>query len=191
MSRSSNCEQTPNGCEWCAEHPFDVCRACARLGRSAARLLDAGGLSAAQVAEMLGLERRADAAAGRGGAPALRDLEQYKRDRIPLAPIQALFARRQEEDPSLSKTRAAELAEYNSRVEFLRTMGFVRTASFVRKGKRYPGKYRTEISVEAAGRIVRAIGYAPREVPGSLNRTAPATVPGQPLGEPVDSAKVG
>ncbi len=163
MSRSSNCEQIPNACEWCAEHPFDVCRACARLGRSAARLLDAGGLSAAQVAEMLGLEV-ARMQRLLEEERALRDLQRYKRDRIPLAPIQALFARRQEEDPSLSKTRAAELAEYNSRVEFLRTMGFVRTASFVRKGKRYPGKHRAEISVEAAGRIVRAIGYAPREV---------------------------
>ncbi len=163
MSRSDECEQVPNGCEWCAEHPFDVCRACARLGRSAARLLDAGGLSAEQVAEMLELDvARMQRLVHEERQ--VRDLERYKRDRIPLAPIQALFARRQEEDPSLSKTRAAELAEYNSRVEFLRTMGFVRTASFVRKGKRYPGKHRTEIGVEAAGRIVRAIGYAPREV---------------------------
>ena len=163
MSRSSKCEQTQNSCQWCAEHPFDVCRACARLGRAATRLLDTGRLSPEQVAEMLGLEvARMQRLAEEERQ--LRDLQQYKRDRIPLAPIQALFARRQEEDPSLSKTRAAELAEYNSRVEFLRTMGFVRTASFVRKGKRYPGKHRTEISVEAAGRIVRAIGYAPREV---------------------------
>src|ERR1035438_4351244 len=56
VSRSDECEQIPNGCKWCAEHPFDVCRACARLGRSAARLLDAGGLSAAQVADMLELD---------------------------------------------------------------------------------------------------------------------------------------
>src|ERR1035437_9793592 len=106
VSRSSNCEQIPNACEWCAEHPFDVCRACARLGRSAARLLDAGGLSAAQVAEMLGLEV-ARMQRLLEEERALRDLQRYKRDRIPLAPIQALFARRQEEDPSLSKTRGA------------------------------------------------------------------------------------
>ena len=162
MSRSSKCEQTQTGCRWCAEHPFDVCRACARLGRSAARLLDGGGLSAEQVADMLGLDvARMQRLVHEERQ--LRDLQQYKRDRIPLEPIQALFARRQEEDPSLTKTRAAQLAGYNSRVEFLRTMGFFRTASFVRKGKRYPGKHRTEISVEAAGRIVRAIGYAPRE----------------------------
>ncbi len=163
MAGSGECEQTKSSCKWCAEHPFDVCRACARLGRAAARLLDAGGLSAEQVAEMLGLElarmqRLADE------ERELRDLQQYKRDRIPLDAIQALFARRQEEDPTLSQTAAAQLAGYNSRVEFLRTIGFARTAAIVRKGKRYPGKYRTEISVEAAGRIVRAIGYAPREI---------------------------
>lgn len=107
MSRSDECEQVPNGCEWCAEHPFDVCRACARLGRSAARLLDAGGLSAEQVAEMLELDvARMQRLVHEERQ--VRDLERYKRDRIPLAPIQALFARRQEEDPSLSKTRAAE-----------------------------------------------------------------------------------
>lgn len=162
MSRSSNCEQTLNGCKWCEEHPYDVCRACARLGRSAMRLLEAGGLTVEQVASRLGLEvprmqRLVEEERQR------RDLEQCKCDRIPVEQIQALFARRQEEDPSLTKARVAGLAEYKSRVEFLRIMGFVRTASFVRKGKRYPGKYRTEISVEAAGRIVRAIGYAPRE----------------------------
>jgi len=163
VSRSSKCEQTPNGCKWCAEHPFEVCRACARLGRSAAGLLDGGGLSVEQVAGMLGIDVARMQRLVQEERE-LRDLQQYKRDRIPLEPIQALFARRQKEDPSLSKRRAAELAEYNSRVEFLRTMGFVRTASFVRKGKRYPGKYRTEISVEAAARIVRAIDYAPHEV---------------------------
>lgn len=163
MSRSNECEQIQDGCKWCAEHPFDVCRACARLGRSAARLLDKGGLSAEQVADTLGLDvarmqRLAQEERER------RDLQQYKRERIPLEPIQALFARRQREDPSLSKSRAAALAEYSSRVDFLRAMGWVRTAPFVRKGKRYPGKYRTEISVATAGRIVRAIDGAPHEV---------------------------
>jgi hypothetical protein len=122
-----------------------------------------GRLSPEQVAEMLGLEvARMQRLAEEERQ--LRDLQRYKRDRIPLAPIQALFARRQEEDPSLSKTRATKLAKYKNRDEFLRIMGFVRTASFVRKGKRYPGKYRTEIDVGAAGRIVDAIGYTPRDV---------------------------
>lgn len=164
VSGSANCEQPQYECKWCHEHPFDVCPTCARLGRRGLRLMDADGLTAQQAASKLSLElprmqRLIEEERQR------HDLVQYKRDRIPLEAIQAAFAKRQKEDPSLSQTRAAELAKYKSRVHFLRTMGFVRAESFVHNGKRYPAKFRTEISVEAAGRIVRAIGCQPREFP--------------------------
>lgn len=95
-----------------------------------------------------------------------RDLQQYVRDSLPTAVLQDLIRRRQVEDPALTKEAIAERAGYSSRLALLRAVGLRATARKVRGARQYPPTLRTTIDIDAASRIVRALGYAPHEIPG-------------------------
>jgi hypothetical protein len=97
-------------------------------------------------------------------AEQLRDLRQYKRDSIPVAPIRELFERRVEEDPALTQVRVAKRAK-TDRIQLRRALGLSPTASRTVGGKHRPGSIRTEITVEMASRIVQALDIAPHEIP--------------------------
>lgn len=164
MSATTHLEQATGGCRRCQTQRGGVCVPCAaRARRRALGLREKHGLRDEQIAARLqvSLERARRLIEE---AEQLRDLEQYKRDSIPVQPIRALFERRLEEDPTLSQARVAKLAK-TDRVELRRALGLSPTASRNVDGELRPGKLRTQIAVELASRIVRALGVAPREVP--------------------------
>jgi hypothetical protein len=123
------------------------------------------GLSAAEIAARMKLtgarvERLLEEEAQ------FRDLQQYICDSVPVEVIQVLVRQRQEEDPELTQDELARVCGYESRVGLLRVLGLAATAKTVRRGKEYPPHVHTEIDVETASRIARALGFVPREIPG-------------------------
>jgi AraC-like DNA-binding protein len=95
-----------------------------------------------------------------------RDLQQYVCDSVPAAMLQDLIRRRQHEDPALSTQEIATRAGYKSRLALQRAVGLEPTARKVRGGKVYPPKLETTVEVAIASKIVRALGFAPHEIPG-------------------------
>lgn len=93
-----------------------------------------------------------------------RDLAQYGCDEIPVERVQRLFEDRCEQDPDLSIAELARRARFQDRIQVSRILGYLPTSDSTTNGKLYPGRLLETISVEHAGRIVRALGYAPTEV---------------------------
>jgi transcriptional regulator with XRE-family HTH domain len=129
------------------------------------QLKEQEGLAVAQIAERMNLtiprvERLLEEEAQ------FRDLQQYICDAIPVEVIQALVRQRQEDDPELTQDALARECGYKSRVALLRVLGLAPSAKVLRRGKEYPPQLRTEIDVETASRIARALGFVPREIPG-------------------------
>jgi transcriptional regulator with XRE-family HTH domain len=138
--------------------------ACTQRRRRAIELLEQHGLTVQEIARKLRLtvprvNRLLEEEAQ------IRDLQQYKCDSVPVEQIHALLLQRQEEDPTLTKERIARLADYGSRTALLRALGLEPTARMLRRGREYPPEHRKRIDVGAAGRIVRALGFAPHEIP--------------------------
>jgi hypothetical protein len=163
VDRSAKCTTT-RGCKRCQANPRRVCVACAKRRRRAVELAERDGLSTEAIAAKMRLtvprvNRLLEEEAQ------IRDLEQYKCDSVPVKSIQALVATRQAEDPALTQERIARLAGYTSRIAMLRALGLAPTARAVKKDREYPPEFRESIDVGAAGRIVRAVGLAPYEVP--------------------------
>jgi AraC-like DNA-binding protein len=163
VSRSAKCKTT-EGCKRCLANPRRVCVACAQRRRRAVELAEKDGLSAQEIAARMHLsvprvERLFEEEAQ------IRDLQQYKCDSVPVETIQRLVEARQAEDASLTQERIALLAGYTSRIALLRALGLAPSARAVKKGREYPPEIRKNVDVGAAGRIVRAIGIAPYEVP--------------------------
>jgi predicted nucleic acid-binding protein len=164
VSHARKCEQSKDSCKWCATHPNGVCVACTHRGRIAASLLE-DGMSVAQIAERLRVgvrraERLIEMEHDR------RDLARYRCDTVPVESIQRLVSERQEQDPSLSLGKLAALAGHKSRISFERLLGYAPTAATTKNGKHYPARLNTTIGVQPAAVIVRALGYAPHEIPG-------------------------
>lgn len=164
MSRARKCEQSKDSCKWCATHPNGVCVACTHRGRIAVGLLEEG-MSVAQIAERMSVgvrraERLIELEHDR------RDLARYRCDTVPVESIQRLVSERQEQDPTLSLGKLAGLAGHKSRISFERLLGYAPTAATTKNGKHYPARVNTTVSVQAAGPIVRALGYAPHEIQG-------------------------
>jgi Fe-S-cluster-containing dehydrogenase component len=161
---TTDTNQTTTRCKRCRVHPGGMCPACTSSCRQRALALrEKDGLGDEQIAARLSVS------VGRAQrfiaeAEQLRDLEQYKRDSIPVAPIRELFERRVEEDPALTQVRVAKRAK-TDRIQLRRALGLSPTASRTVGGKRRPGSLRTEITVEMASRIVQALDVAPHEIP--------------------------
>jgi hypothetical protein len=154
-----------NGCKRCAENPRSPCVVCTQRRRRAMRMLEDDGLTVEKIAEVMRLtiprvERLLEEEAQ------YRDLQQYVCDSVSTALVRDLIRQRQLEDPALSKETIARRAGYSSRLALLRAVGLSATARKVRGDRQYPPTLRTTIDVDAAGRIVRALGYAPHEIPG-------------------------
>jgi len=152
-------------CEWCERHPNRSCPACNARRRRAVRLVEARGLSLTETAEQMGLpigrvERLLEEEADR------RTVIQFRQDHVENAPLRRRFLERRLYDPALT---AAQIARRigTSPIQVERWLGLRPTAPKVdRSGRTYPGRILTRISVENAGRLARAMGYAPCELDG-------------------------
>ncbi len=152
-------------CDWCEQHPNRPCPACGARRRRAVRLVEGHGLSVTETAEQMSLpvgrvERLLEEEADR------RAVAQFRQDEVENAPLRQCFLERRRHDPALT---AAELAHRigTSPIQVERWLGLRPTAPKIdRRGRNYPGRLLTAISVENAGRLARALGYAPCELDG-------------------------
>jgi len=80
--------------------------------------------------------------------------------------VRDLYERQRAADPGLTLGVLAHRAGIASDTHLARLLGYRPTTASVKNGKRYPGGYLTRIGVEAAAKIVRALGYAPAEIDG-------------------------
>lgn len=94
-----------------------------------------------------------------------RDLLHYRCDYVPVALVYALYEQRLEEDPSLNQSVLAREAKLD-RTDLLRALGLAKSAPRIRNGQREPGEIQTEVGVETAAKIVRALRFDLHEVPG-------------------------
>ena len=152
-------------CEWCERHPDRPCPACNARRRRAVRLVEGEGLAIADAARRMGLstgrvERLLEEEADR------RSLAEFRQTHVENAPLLRRFRQRQLVDPALT---ASELARRvgTSPIQVERWLGVRPTAPKTdRRGRTYPGQTLTSIRVENAGRLARAMGYAPCEIEG-------------------------
>jgi hypothetical protein len=164
VSRSEKCTET-EACRRCQENPRSVCTACTQRRRRAAQLRDEGGLSVEQIAARMRLalprvERLLEE------EDQYRDLQQFVCNSVPVAVLQDLICRAEREDPALTTTAIAQRAGYSSRLALQRAVGLEPTARRIRGSKQYPPKLETTVEVAIASKIVRALGFAPHEIPG-------------------------
>ena len=152
-------------CEWCDRHPDQPCPACNARRRRAVRLVEGDGLAIADAAHRMGLtagrvERLLEEEADR------RSLAQFQQSHVENAPLRARFRRRQVVDPGLTLSGLARRVG-TSPIQVERWLGLRPTAPKTdRHGRTYPGRTLDLISVENAGRLARAMGYAPCEIEG-------------------------
>jgi hypothetical protein len=95
-----------------------------------------------------------------------RELAQFRQSRVENATLRRCFRERQRADPALT---ASELARRlgTSPVQVERWLGLRPTSGKTdRRGRSYPGRTLTTISVETAGRLARAMGFAPIDIDG-------------------------
>jgi hypothetical protein len=152
-------------CDWCIQHPTRPCPACNVRRRRAVRLVERDGLSVTDVARRMRLprarvERLLEQEADR------RMLTQLHQAHVDNASLRQLFRARRRADPSLT---AAEIGRRigTSAIQVERWLGLVATAPKTDpRGRTYPGRILSEISVDTAGRLARALGYAPCEIDG-------------------------
>ena len=152
-------------CDWCEQHPNRPCPACNARRRRAVRLVEDRGLPVSEAAALMGLpaarvERLLEEEADR------RTVVRFRQDHVENEPLRQRFLERRRRDPSLTSTALADRLG-TSPIQVERWLGLRPTAAKVdRRGRTYPGRVLTTISVENAGRLARAMGYAPCELDG-------------------------
>ena len=153
-------------CGSCDRHPNRACPSCTARRRHAVRLVEEQGLPVSEAAERLGLsvgrvERLLEEEADRRAVSALRQ------DRVPNAQLRERLADRQRLEPSLTISEIARrLDTHADPGAALASDSSPTAAKTDRRGRRYAGRVLSTISVETAGRIARAMGYAPCEIDG-------------------------
>ena len=152
-------------CERCEQHPNRPCPACNARRRRAIRLVEARGLTVTETAEQMGLpvgrvERLLEEEADR------RTVVQFRKDHVENTPLRQRFLKRRLDDPVLTATTIAHRIG-TSPIQVERWLGLRPTAPKTDpRGRTYPARILTTISVENAGRLARAMGYAPCELDG-------------------------
>ncbi len=152
-------------CASCDAEPDKPCPGCTSRRRRIVRLVEQEKFCISDVAAATGLpvarvERLLEEERDR------RDVAAFERSRIENVAVRALFETRRQVDPCLT---VAELARRvgRSQVQVERWLGMRATApKTTRDGRTYPARTLERISVDVAGRLVRAIGYAPCELEG-------------------------
>jgi len=152
-------------CECCERHPDRPCPACNARRRRAVRLVEGSGLLIADAARQMGLppgrvERLLEEDADR------RSVAQFRQSHVENAALRRRFRQRQLVEPTLTPSELARRVG-TSPIQVERWLGLrPTTAKTDRHGRTYPGRTLTSISVENAGRLARAMGYAPCEIEG-------------------------
>jgi transposase-like protein len=158
-------EPDDGACEWCDRHPDRPCPACNARRRRAVRLVEGEGLAIGDTARRMGLsagrvERLLEEEADR------RALAQFRQSHVENAALRRRFRQRQLVDPALTVSELARRVG-TSPIQVERWLGLCPTARKTdRHGRTYPGRTLDAISVENAGRLARAMGYAPCEIEG-------------------------
>jgi hypothetical protein len=95
-----------------------------------------------------------------------RSLAQFRQSHVENAPLRRRFRQRQLVDPALTVSELARRVG-TSPIQVERWLGLRPTTPKTdRRGRTYPERTLCEIGVENAGRLVRAMGYAPCEIEG-------------------------
>jgi len=154
-------------CRWCAKNPqAHRCPACiARMRRAYGLVVEQDrGLEQAAKRMRTGareVERLVEDEIDR------REVDALKLDYIPNSRIRVLLERHTEAvEPELTLAELSRRAGLGGSSHVARMLGYMKTSGTRKSGKRYPGRVHDTISVENAGRIVRALGYAPVEIEG-------------------------
>jgi hypothetical protein len=156
---------TATFCEWCVEHPSQPCPACNARRRRAVRLVEGVGLSVDEAAYEMRLpvarvERLLEDETDR------RTLASLRQTQVENAPLREMFLASRRNDPALTAIEIARRVG-TSPIQVERWLGLKPTAPKTdAHGRRYPGRIVTTLSVENAGRLARAMGYAPCEIDG-------------------------
>lgn len=156
---------TGSECDRCEQHPNRPCPACNARRRRAVRLVEDRGLTVTETAEQMGLpvgrvERLLEEEADR------RTIVQFRQDHVENTPLRQRFLERRRHDPALTATTIAHRIG-TSPIQVERWLGLRPTAPKTDpRGRSYPARVLTSISVENAGRLARAMGYAPCEIEG-------------------------
>jgi hypothetical protein len=152
-------------CDWCEEHPNRPCPACNARRRRVVRLVEGEGLSVAETAARMRLpvgrvERLLEEEADR------RTVAQFRQSHVENATLRERLRERQLVDPTMTVSELA-LRIGTSPIQVERWLGLRPTAPKTdSRGRTYPGRILKTISVENAGRLARAMGYAPRDIEG-------------------------
>ena len=152
-------------CDWCDEHPNRPCPACNARRRRAVRLVEGAGLSITEVATQMRLpvgrvERLLEEESDR------RIVTQFRQSHVENSTLRRRLRDRQLVDPTLTVSELARRVG-TSPIQVERWLGLRPTAPKTdRRGRTYPGRILTTVSVENAGRLARAMGYAPRDIEG-------------------------
>ncbi len=95
-----------------------------------------------------------------------RALAGLRQTHVENAALREMFLARRRNDPALTVTEIARRVG-TSAIQVERWLGLKPTAPKTDGRKRtYPGRILTTIGVEPAGRLARAMGYAPCEIDG-------------------------
>jgi hypothetical protein len=157
--------QIATACDWCERHPDRPCPACNARRRRAVRLVEGLGLSVTDAAGQMRLpaervERLLEEEADR------RTVAQFRQSHVENAPLRRRFRQRQLIDPSLTLSELARRVG-TSPIQVERWLGLRPTAPKTdRRGHTYPARTLSEIGVENAGQLARAMGFAPCEIEG-------------------------
>lgn len=158
-------EQFAGVCERCDDRPNEPCPACNARRRRAVRLVEGLGLSVSNAAGRMRLpvarvERLLEEEADR------RALAAFRVSHVSNAPLRQRFDQRRRFDPSLTVSEIARRLG-TSPIQVERWLGLAPTAPKTdRRGRTYPARVLSTISVENAGRLARAMGYLPCEIDG-------------------------
>jgi hypothetical protein len=148
----------------CRLAPDNACKSCAAR-RRIVRRMRRDGRAVREIADRMGLTPRRvlrllEASDDREALPA------FRKDTIAVALVRDLFVAWRAADPdNRSYLELARLAGYDSSSRAQRLLGVVATSPVSKDGTVYPGRILTEISCENAGRLVRAMGHLPCEIP--------------------------
>ncbi len=99
-------------------------------------------------------------------AHARRELQALRVQTVDVRTVRELFEHWRERDERHTYAELARLAGYTSSSRVQRLMGEIPTSRVVKGDVVYPGRLLTRISTENGGRLVRAMGYRPVEIPG-------------------------